>query len=96
MTRASLALSRAASRAWNRAAARARPVAEMRAELLQATALLTGWALLTRFVDSLVSARIDVWACSLGALLLSLCGWRFLLTLFREGLYKLTRESGER
>lgn len=66
----------------------------VRAELLQASAMLTGWALVTAGAAA-VSSPV-AWVFSAGLLLLSLCGWKFLYTLFRTGLYTLHSVSQER
>ena len=60
-------------------------------EVLVSIALLGGWLLITWGVASLT--RWQAWPISLGLLLFSLAGWRFLRNLFRDGLYVLTKES---
>lgn len=62
-----------------------------RAELAATAALLGGWASLTAGVAALTTPH--VWPISIGLLLLSLCGWKFLATLVTHGLYVLTREE---
>jgi hypothetical protein len=69
-----------------------RVVREVHAELLLTAALLAGWALVTDAIARLAPSA-QVWRFSLGALLLSLVGWRYLYTLFAHGLYKLTRDE---
>lgn len=66
-----------------------------RAEALLAGAILLGWAALTAGLARIGAAPI-VWRLSLGLLLLSACGWRFLVVLARDGLYALTRARGGR
>ena len=62
-----------------------------RAEILLSLALLCGWALLTWGIVLLTTPK--VWPISGGLLLLSVCGWRLLWTVFSHGLYSLTREE---
>lgn len=64
-------------------------VVSVRAELAVTAAVIGGWLLLTYGVASLTAPI--AWAFSGGLLLLSLCGWRFLWRLVRDGLYELTR-----
>jgi hypothetical protein len=71
-----------------------RATGRARAELLTAAALLAGWALITLGLAQLTTSK--VWPLSAGILLLSLCGWRFLGVLFRDGLYRLTREDARK
>lgn len=64
----------------------------VRAELLVSLGLLLGWALVTLALGRI--ARPDVvWPLSAGVAAFSLCGWKFLLQLLREGLYMLTRDA---
>lgn len=58
-------------------------------ELLTAAAILGGWLLVTWALAGWWSWR--VWPLSLGLLLLSAAGWKFIAQLAREGLYLLTR-----
>ncbi len=67
------------------------PLWRIRAEILLSLALLTGWAALTWGIALLTTPK--VWPLSVGVLLLSLCGWRLLWTVFSHGLYSLTREE---
>lgn len=69
-----------------------RTLAEARAELATAAALLGGWTLLTHGVAALLP-RVPVWSLSAGLLLVSLCGWELLWTMGRKGLYTLSRED---
>lgn len=69
----------------------AQAVRRTRAEILLSVALLGGWALVTYGIAALSTPL--AWPISGGFLLLSLCGWRFLGTLFLRGLYDLTRED---
>lgn len=64
-------------------------VVRHRAALLAALALLTGWALLTWGVASLLVWQ--VWPISAGLLLVSIFGWRLFGRIAVEGLYSLTR-----
>ena len=68
---------------------------EILAELLVAAALLVGWAALTIGARALTWGRATaaVWPLSIGLLLCSLCGWRFLAKLAGQGLYALTRDE---
>lgn len=75
---------------------RTRSVLRWKAEILQAVALLGGWAAITRGIRSFIPSRVDVWSISVGLLLLSLCGWRFLYVLGRSGLYAISRKSEAR
>lgn len=63
-------------------------------ELLAAIALLSGWALLTWGVASLLVWQ--VWPISAGLLLLALFGFGFLGTIAREGLYLLSKRGARR
>jgi hypothetical protein len=65
------------------------------AEGLLSGAFLAGWALLTHAVAQLVPARIPTWEISVGVLLLSLCGWKFLGLLCWIGLYKASASKGD-
>lgn len=62
-----------------------------RAEILVATAMLAGWALVTWGIALLTTWK--VWPLSGGLLLLSAGGWRLLWTIASYGLYSLTREE---
>jgi hypothetical protein len=64
---------------------------DLRAELLQALALLAGWLLVTFGLVELTTPK--VWPLSIGLLLLSLCGWKWLASLFGHGLYTLVQVS---
>lgn len=64
-----------------------------RAELLVTVALLGGWALLTWGVAELTTRF--AWQISAGLFLLSCCGWKFLWTLVRRGLYVLTQDKDD-
>jgi hypothetical protein len=66
----------------------------VRAELAVSAALLGGWAACTAGVAALTAPA--AWPISAGLLLLSLCGWRFLGRIARDGLYVLTREDRPR
>ena len=57
------------------------------AEILVAIAFLGGWTLLTWGVARLTSQ--DAWIFSGGLLLLSLVGWRLMLTIAVAGFYDL-------
>lgn len=61
-------------------------------EMLNATTILGGWALLTWGIADLVGVW-QVWPLSGGLLLLSLAGWGHLRVLFGAGLYTLTRND---
>lgn len=63
------------------------------AELLLTAAALGGWTLLTRTVAGWLGP--EVWSVSVGVLLLSLCGWRYLGTVAIHGLYVLSREEAD-
>jgi hypothetical protein len=80
-----------ASRVRESVARASAAVARIRAELLLAAALLTGWALVTLGTARLTHAPATVWAFSGGLLCLSLGGWRLAYTVARDGLYVLTR-----
>lgn len=54
--------------------------------------ILGGWGLTTWGVSDLVGVW-QVWPISAGLLLLSIAGWKHLLTLFTAGLYRLTRSG---
>lgn len=58
------------------------------AEYLTALSFVSGWALVTSFIAALTSPL--AWRLSVGLFLLSLCGWRLLWTLTRDGLYALS------
>lgn len=62
-------------------------------ELLTAAVFVAGWALLTAGVVALTSPI--AWLFGAGLLLISLGGWRLLITLVVHGLYALTREDGD-
>ena len=62
-----------------------------RAEFLQAVVLLLGWMLVTRAIAQLTSPT--VWDISIGVLLLSICGWKFLGLLFWRGIYSITQDK---
>lgn len=64
------------------------------AEAGTGAALVAGWALVTLGVARYLDPAV-VWPVSIGLLLLSLCGWGFLLELFTEGLYVLSRGRRE-
>jgi cytochrome b561 len=64
---------------------------KMRAELAVSFALLVGWCLITYGIATIT--RPIAWAFSFGLLLLLLCGWRMLWSLFSDGLYVLTRKQ---
>lgn len=66
-------------------------VRSTRAELLTAAALLAGWLLITAGIASLTSPR--AWTFSIGALCISLGGWRMLWQIATSGLYALTRRK---
>lgn len=76
MTRVQHAAGAIAERTWS-----------LRAELLVAAAFLGGWFLVTLGIASYTSTR--VWPISLGILLLSLCGWKWVWNLTSVGLYTL-------
>lgn len=59
------------------------------------SAIVLGWALLTWGVASFTRV-VEVYPVSGGLFLLSLAGWRHLLTLFGAGLYALHRKGRER
>lgn len=63
------------------------PLWKARAEILTASALLAGWALLTHGIALLTTPK--VWPLSAGLLLLSLCGYRLLWAIASHGLYML-------
>lgn len=69
----------------------ARKMKQALAEILVATAAIAGWLAFSSAIAQIAPPGI-VWRASVGFLLLSLCGWKFLYTLAREGLYALTRE----
>lgn len=70
---------------------------DLRAELLASLALLAGWLLITHSLTLMAPAWFDqIWALSIGVLLVSLAGWRLLWAIATTGLYALTREKGER
>lgn len=68
-------------------------IAQVRAELLQALALLAGWLMVTIGVVDLTAPI--AWSFSVGVLLLSIVGWKFVGVLFWRGLYALTRGEDE-
>ena len=70
---------------------KATTVWRVRAEILLSLALLGGWGMVTWGVAELTTPK--VWPISIGLLLLSVCGWRLLWTVFSHGLYSLTREE---
>lgn len=64
-------------------------------EIAVAVTALAGWLLTTAGMASPLapkSARA-LWLASIGILLLSLCGWKFLFTIVTNGLYVLTRNN---
>lgn len=61
------------------------------AEIAQAGAIVGGWAAITWGVATLTVWQ--AWPLSAGAFLLSLAGWRFLVRLFRDGLYVLATKG---
>ena len=63
-------------------------------EALQAVGILSGWALVTFGVASLLVWQ--VWPISLGLLVLSVVGWGHLKRLFGKGLYELSRDPPKR
>ena len=63
-----------------------------RAELVQAVVLLLGWVLVTRAIAQLTRPTV-VWDISIGVLLLSICGWKFLGLLFWRGLYSINQDK---
>jgi hypothetical protein len=63
----------------------------LRAELLVAACFLAGWALVTVGIAAYTSPR--VWPLSLGLLLLSLCGWKWLWSFVGVGLYTLIEQE---
>lgn len=64
-------------------------------ELAVTVAALSGWALVTAGVATLLphQASRALWLSSTGLLLVSLCGWRFVATIVTTGLYVLTRKQ---
>lgn len=68
-------------------------LAEYRAELLAAAALVAGWSLITAGVAALTSPL--AWLFSAGTFLISLFGWELLYTVGRRGLYALTRKPAD-
>ena len=71
-----------------------RDVLRLWPELLQAIGILVGWACLTWGVASLLVWQ--VWPISLGLLVLSVVGWKHMVTLFGEGLYVLSRDPSRK
>lgn len=65
------------------------PALAVAPEIVLSAALLAGWAAVTWGLAGIWG--LLVWRFSAGILLLSLCGWKFLGVLFREGLYNLSR-----
>jgi hypothetical protein len=63
-------------------------------EIFLVCALLSGWTLLTWGIAGLTTPF--VWQISYGILLLSFVGWRFLWTVFRDGLYTLSKDSNSK
>lgn len=63
------------------------------AEVAAAALLLVGWALITQGLALLMTPK--VWPLSAGLFCLTLFGWKFLLYIARDGLYRLTRETGD-
>ncbi len=59
-------------------------------EALQVVGILSGWALVTFGMASLLVWQ--VWPISLGLLVLSTVGWGHMRVLFGKGLYKLSRD----
>lgn len=86
-------VSRARSRVFSTASAIGASLRAYRAELLVSAAFLGGWALVTCAIAALVPPRIPTWELSGGLLLLSLCGWGWLGSVFWSGLYKLSAED---
>ncbi len=64
------------------------------AEIAISLAALSGWALLTASLASLLphAGSHALWLASTGLLLVSLCGWKFLRKMATDGLYALTRK----
>lgn len=68
------------------------PLWRARAELLTSGAIIGGWAAVTAGVVGFFPSHIEaIWRLSIGALLLSLAGWRFVGFVAMRGLYTLTR-----
>lgn len=63
-----------------------------RAELLVVFSGLSGWALVTWGLASLLDWR--VWPISTGILFLGLTGYRLILRMLLDGVYVLSREGG--
>ena len=63
-------------------------------EALQVLGILSGWALLTYGLASLLVWQ--VWPISLGLLVFSMVGWGYLKKLFGKGLYELSQEPPKR
>lgn len=63
-----------------------------RAEILTASAIFGGWALITYGIATLTAPI--AWAFSFGVLLLSLAGWRLLWRIVTRGLYLLSKPGG--
>lgn len=64
-------------------------------EIAVTIAALSGWALVTAGIATLLPhhAARALWLVSTGLLFASLCGWKFLGTIATTGLYVLTRKS---
>lgn len=64
-------------------------------EIAVAVTALAGWLLTTAGVAAVLSPKSGraLWLASVGLLLISLCGWKFLLTIVTNGLYVLTRNN---
>jgi len=60
-------------------------------DLLQCLTIVGGWAFLTFGLAELFGGV--VWPISLGLFLLSIAGWGYLVTLFRKGLYVMSRSE---
>lgn len=63
------------------------------AELLVALAILGAWGATTASVVIGVTTPAGRVFLSLGLLLFSLVGWKFLYVLFRDGVYARTKET---
>lgn len=76
-----------------RAFAPVRSLWALRAEALTSLAIVGGWGALTWGVVGFVPAyAAPIWRVSLGLLLISLAGWKFIATTIATGLYTLTRK----
>ncbi len=63
-------------------------------EVFAGLLLVAGWGSFTWGIALLLS--VNVWPVSIGLFFLSLFGWKFLYIIARDGLYRLTREPGQR